>query len=83
MLLRLLLLGALACGAEEAQPAPEPVEEPEMLEPDELEVEDEEDEEDEVSPPSFTAAELEGMERPELEQACFDGSQAACDRLGH
>ena len=83
MLLRLLLLGALACGAEEAatpEPTPEPVqEEPEVEEEEELDEEDELDE----APPSFTTSELDAMERPELEQACFAGSQAACDRLGH
>lgn len=82
MLLRLLLLGALACGAEEAaEPAatPTPVEQPEP----EPEEEEEIEEEEEATPPSFTRAELDAMERPELEQACFAGSQAACDRMGH
>ncbi|MCB9601772.1 MAG: hypothetical protein H6724_19220 [Sandaracinus sp.] len=39
--------------------------------------------EDEVVAPSYSEAELDAMEAPELESACFQGSTAACDRLGH
>lgn len=82
MLPRLLLMAALVgCGAEEpAMPEPPPPE----IEAPEPELEPElEDEELDETPPSFTTAELDAMERPQLEEACFAGSQAACDRLGH
>ena len=53
--------------------APEVIEEePEVPEPPE-----------EADPPSFTERQLDEMERPQLEAACYAGSQAACDRLGH
>lgn len=82
-MLRWLVAGLLlGCGAEEAAPAPvetvevaEPVPEDDLLE--------EDDELPDEAPPSYSTEELDAMERPELEQACFTGSQAACDRLGH
>lgn len=82
MLLRLALVGALlGCGADE--PAPEPPPEPEVEEPEQEPEPELEEEELDETPPSFTRAELDAMEPAELEQACFYGSQAACDRLGH
>jgi hypothetical protein len=36
-----------------------------------------------VEPPSVTDADLDAMDEPALEAACFAGSSAACDRLGH
>ncbi len=83
MLLRVVVIGALlGCGGEpeEAAPVEPPTEAP--AEPEELEEVEEPEEEDET-PPSFTRAELDAMERPQLEEACYAGSQAACDRLGH
>ena len=43
---------------------------------------DEADEADEVEP-AMELGDLDAMDRRELEGACFRGSQAACDRLGH
>lgn len=87
MLLRAVVIAALlGCGGEpeEAAPVEPPTEttaEPET----EIEEEEEEEEleEEDDTPPSFTRAELDAMERPQLEEACYAGSQAACDRLGH
>jgi hypothetical protein len=33
--------------------------------------------------PSYSEAELDAMDPAALEAACFQGSTAACDRLGH
>lgn len=41
------------------------------------------DEPDTLVAPSYSEAELDAMEPPALEAACFQGSTAACDRLGH
>ena len=41
------------------------------------------DEPEPEAPANPTNAELDQMEERELEAACFDGSHAACDRLGH
>ncbi|MDQ3037718.1 MAG: hypothetical protein M3Y87_35320 [Myxococcota bacterium] len=73
-----------ACGPRAEEPAPpardpsavrapseEPIDEP-ML-----------DEEEMPAPPSLDDAQLDAMDRPDLEAACYAGSSAACDRLGH
>lgn len=36
-----------------------------------------------VEPPQLTDRDLDAMDAPALEAACFNGSSAACDRLGH
>ncbi len=85
MLLRAVVIAALlGCGGEpeEAAPVEPPTETPAEAET-EIEDEEEELEEEDDTPPSFTRAELDAMERPQLEEACYAGSQAACDRLGH
>lgn len=38
---------------------------------------------DQVIAPSFSEADLDAMDTPALEAACFEGATAACDRLGH
>jgi hypothetical protein len=38
---------------------------------------------DDPPPAAIDGAELDAMERSELEAACYAGSSAACDRLGH
>ena len=46
--------------------------------------EEEPDEFEEDEPePSLSGADLDEMDRPALEAACFAGQSAACDRLGH
>jgi len=71
-----------ACGEDPAPEAP-PEETPAVAEEQEVaEVEEETDDlEEEV--PSLGETDLDAMERGELEAACFQGSQSACDRLGH
>ncbi len=78
--LALLPLLLLACDPE---PAPE---EPVAETPPAVEVPDEPavveiEEEDEA--PAYDDAALDAMEERDLEAACFAGSTAACDRLGH
>ncbi|MBX3247364.1 MAG: hypothetical protein KF901_09290 [Myxococcales bacterium] len=76
----LLLLG---CGdaaaptpsAEPAPPAEAPAPAPVVEEP--------AAEADEVLLPSVSEAELDAMDTPALETACYEGLTAACDRLGH
>jgi hypothetical protein len=73
----------LACGPseQEAAPAtePAPAAEPEAApEPEPLA-----EPEEEQPQPALGEAELDAMDRPALEAACFGGSNAACDRLGH
>ena len=36
-----------------------------------------------AEPPPLTDRDLDAMDEPALEAACFNGSSAACDRLGH
>ncbi|MBO6939944.1 MAG: hypothetical protein JJ863_33545 [Deltaproteobacteria bacterium] len=81
--LALLLLLALACGpSEEEAPAAAEPQEAEPAEPEEAEPLAEEPEEDEPLP-ALGEQELDDMDQPALEAACFQGSTAACDRLGH
>lgn len=79
-----IVLASAACGPNEAEeapatqaapaaPAPAPPEEEPLLEG---------PEEDEPLP-ALGEEELDAMDRPALEAACFGGSTAACDRLGH
>ncbi|MAQ18874.1 MAG: hypothetical protein CMN30_29265 [Sandaracinus sp.] len=77
-----LFVLALACGPDpDPAPSPDPRPEPAAeVEPDPLLEED--GEELEPAAPLDEAA-LDAMEEPELEAACFQGSTAACDRLGH
>ena len=80
-LLMVLLVGAMAC--EDSAPArvqaavadddAPPQDEPPATH-------DEDDEPDEVAPP---LGNLDSLDEGDLESACFHGSQAACDRLGH
>ena len=63
---------APAAPAEPAEVEPEAAEEPAFDEP----------EEDEPLP-ALGERELDEMDQPALEAACFGGSTAACDRLGH
>jgi hypothetical protein len=43
----------------------------------------EEPDEPVAAPPTYFDPELDRMTRDELEAACYQGSTAACDRLGH
>jgi len=77
-----VLLLSLACGpSEEEAPAEAPAEtaepEPAVEEP----MIDEPEEEEPL--PALGERELDEMDQPDLEAACFGGSTAACDRLGH
>lgn len=80
----------LGCGAQESREeaaSPEPTEAPagdvdtpeEQGEPDDEEALSDE----EALPQAYGEAELDAMSEDELEAACFQGSHAACDRLGH
>ena len=78
----LVLALLLSCGpSEEEAPAAEA--------PAEAEAEPELDEEPLIEPeeeeplPALGERELDEMDQPALEAACFGGSTAACDRLGH
>jgi len=78
-----LALVLSACGPEQeeapaveaapAEAATEPAEEDELF--------DEPEEEEPL--PALGERELDAMDQPALEAACFGGSTAACDRLGH
>lgn len=90
LLVILFLVAPAACGSEapEGSPISEPVvaptveaPTPEAVAEDDFPDDPQLEEGDMV--PTPTAAELESMGRPELEAACFAGSTAACDRLGH
>ena len=70
----------LGCGTR-AAPAPEPAPPPAPVAEPEPEVVD--DPQPEPPPRTLSDAELDAMEGSELEAACFAGSTAACDRLGH
>ena len=39
--------------------------------------------EDEAPPAAEAPLDVDSLDQPALEAACFEGSQAACDRLGH
>ena len=77
---------AFACGsAEEAPteaPAASPAPPPGVPDPDPDPLLEEPEDEGQ-RPPALGEAQLDAMEQPELEAACFAGSTAACDRLGH
>lgn len=75
----LILLFLIACDPEpEPTPvAPPPVPEVEVMEP------EPDDEGEEAVTPVYDDAALDEMEERDLEAACFEGSTAACDRLGH
>lgn len=74
----------LACGpAEEEAPAAEPTEAPAEAEPEPEALEPAAEPEEEEPLPALGEQELDAMDRPALEAACFGGSTAACDRLGH
>lgn len=75
-----LALVLVGCGTRSAPP-PEPAREPATAR--ETEAEAETETEPAGRPPSYGDAELDAMEEPELQAACFAGSTAACDRLGH
>lgn len=62
-----------------ATPEPPPPREP-SIEP--IEEEDDESVDEEV-PEEEAPLDVDAMSEDELESACFQGSQAACDRLGH
>lgn len=79
--LLLLIAFSVGCGAEPAETAPQesaPAETPQ-------EPAQEEDfpEEDEVPLAGEDEEDVDAMDEHALEAACFAGSQAACDRLGH
>ena len=84
----LVLLAACGPRSDEAAPAPEEAEEAPAQAVEAVEAESDElaepaiDEEEDTLP-ALGEAELDAMEQPELEAACFAGSTAACDRLGH
>lgn len=79
------LLLAGQCGD---SPAPEPEEsveevaEPELA-PDEDDEELDEDDPLDEPPRALSEDQIEAMSRGELEAACYQGSTAACDALGH
>ncbi|WP_053230429.1 hypothetical protein [Sandaracinus amylolyticus] len=77
-----ITLFAIACGPSASTPEARPSAvhvEPVPAAPDEPE----EAPDEPAPPPSFGDAELDAMDRAGLESACFAGSTAACDRLGH
>jgi hypothetical protein len=75
-----LTISVAACDDPPAPaPSPPPVVEPapapeETAPPEEPEA---------IVAPSYSEAELDAMDPAALEAACFQGSTAACDRLGH
>lgn len=73
-----ILLGCGTRAAPAPEPAPPPAPAP-VAEP-EAEVDDPQPE---PPPRALSDAELDAMEDSELQAACFAGSTAACDRLGH
>lgn len=74
----MLLAGCSERSSPPPAPAPRLVEEPVVEEPVEEPIPEEQQE-----PPALTDEELEQMDQPALEAACYAGSSAACDRLGH
>ena len=81
-----LALFLTACGPKE-EASPSPPARPAEAEPEAAAEEpnfDEAEEEAEEAPlPALGERELDAMDAPALEAACFGGSTAACDRLGH
>jgi len=77
----ILCAGLLGCGDTQPAPArpapPPPAAAPSPEEPAEEPAEEEE------PPVEAAPLDVDRMSRPELEAACFQGSQAACDLLGH
>lgn len=81
--LSLMVAVITACGPRAEEPAP-PARDPSAVRAEEPADEPLLDDEEETSqPPSLSDEELDAMDRPELESACYAGSSAACDRLGH
>ncbi len=78
-----LLLVSLACGSAESEAPPASPEVTEHSVPEPAAEEIVEEEEEEQGPPSLGGADLDAMDRGELEAACYQGSNSACDRLGH
>ncbi len=85
-----LVLAHLAFGCDDEAPADPPGRDPSEPycsdPPDDQPTDDEPagpDSNDQVIAPSFSEAELDAMDTPALEAACFEGATAACDRLGH
>jgi hypothetical protein len=76
-----LTISVAACDDPPAPaPSPPPVVEPAPTPaPEETPPEDPET----IVAPSYSEAELDAMDPAALEAACFQGSTAACDRLGH
>lgn len=86
-LLAAALASGLGCSDPESARSPSPTGTVgEARAEDEAPVDDEalpgEEEAEELAEPD-PLLDLDTMERSELEAACFQGSQAACDRLGH
>jgi len=78
-----LALVLAACGPKEEE-APAAPAEPAEVEPEAAAEEPAFDEPEEDEPlPALGERELDEMDQPALEAACFGGSTAACDRLGH
>lgn len=71
----LILAGCSDPSAPTADPAPV---QPTVVSPEEPPIEPAS-----VEPPALTDRDLDAMDEPALEAACFAGSSAACDRLGH
>lgn len=82
--LMVLVWSLSACGDTAPAEAPAPVEPVPSAPtpPAEAPPEDESGDEEELLP-SYSEAELDAMDTPALETACYEGVTAACDRLGH
>lgn len=80
----LFLALSLPLAACDEPPPAEPTPPPQVAPaPEPAPAEEPPDEPDTLVAPSYSEAELDAMEPPALEAACFQGSTAACDRLGH
>lgn len=77
-----LTISVAAC---DDPPAPAPSPPPPVVEPAPTPAPEETPPEDPetIVAPSYSEAELDAMDPAALEAACFQGSTAACDRLGH
>lgn len=74
----LVALALLGCSDPPTPPAPEAPVESVLDEPPVIE-----DHPPAPEPPALGDEDLDAMDEPALEAACFAGSSAACDRLGH